>query len=1844
TNDAFGDRFNYLYFVPLIILGSFFMLNLVLGVLSGEFAKERERVEKRRAFLKLRRQQQTEKEFNGYMDWIQKAEEVILAEDTTTADERMRIISARRRAAKQRLKQAGKDPSFNDSNFEDSELFAESKSHSSYGDLLRRRKERCQGCWRREKRIRYAIRRMVKSQPFYWVVIILVFLNTVCGAIEHHGQPVWLSTFLYYAEFVFLGLFITEMLLKVYGLNVRIYFESSFNIFDCVVIIGSLFEIIWGFFHPDTSFGISVLRALRLLRIFKVTRYWASLRNLVLSLLNSMRSILSLLFLLFLFILIFALLGMQLFGGDFNFDEGRPTQNFDTFVKALLTVFQILTGEDWNTIMYNGIRAQGGVTGGGAIYSVYFVLVMVFGNYTLLNVFLAIAVDNLANAQELTEAEEEQAKLQEEVRNNLCLVLNCTFLLLKSYLSFFFPSIQLFTVGNLNFTSIESDDTAKLQGSSQIQGKPVLPYSSMFIFAPTNAIRRFCHFVVNLRYFDLFIMIVICASSIALAAEDPISEQSKRNTILEHFDYAFTGVFTIELILKVIDLGVVLHPGSYFRDTWNILDAIVVFFALVAFVVRRIGTSTSAKNLNTIKSLRVLRVLRPLKTINRVPKLKAVFDCVISSLKNVFNILIVYWLFQFIFAVIAVQLFQGKFFYCNDVSKMTRDDCQGQFIDYNERGDPFLQNRTWRTRDFNYDNVIHAILTLFTVTTGEGWPAVLKNSIDSTVADRGPSPDFRQEMAIFYVVFFIVFPFFFVNIFVALIIITFQNQGENELIEMDLDKNQKRCIDFAINARPLCRYMPKDRRSMKYRVWRLVVSTPFEYYIMVMIAINTLILMMKYHRQEQKSYFTASVDIEQQAYHNYCNTLLYFNSAFTVMFSVECMLKIMAFGPKNYFRDRWNIFDFITVIGSITDVLVSELQESAFLSLGFLRLFRAARLIKLLRQGYSIRIILWTFIQSIKALPYVFGNIKTDPHSQLNNHNNFQTFGDGILLLFRCATGENWQEIMLDCAAGKECEGSGESCGSSYTYLYFSTFNFLCSFIMLNLFVAVIMDNFDYLTRDSSILGPHHLDEFVRVWAEYDPGAKGLIHHRDVYEMLRNMEPPVGFGKNCPYRLAYRKLIRMNMPVDETGCVHFTTTLLALIRESLGIKTGPTEIMDQRDMELRETICKLWPVHGKKMLHLLVPPDSELLYHKMTVGKIYASYLIIENWRATRAFHGKGGTSKSASILARFFGAVKQNTHHPNVNSETEDEKGSLDVNELSEKTFIDGKHSRKNKLLTSDNNDTNQLRTPPEKDFIDQLLNTPISQLKKRSIISKIDQKCTTDKQHCQDESTTPTNQIQKPLNRFIQNKEEPLYRERNLRWCQNPSKHLHSDVHYEIAENSEETDRTDGSNEEFSEPTYCHRLPMITSPEKYYKDNQDSFIHQSDHPQVLQTNIDEIKHIPHVVPQVKSFTQKPLSASRMYGTHLLPSDDTTETNDFVINKRLSSEKSTTQYNIDLVKDEMPYYQLRDLNYPDIYTTSYKEMQTAGYKRPLQIPYQHSIPIFTKQRDIRGEPLWGLRNIPHLARNPSVEHTVKYPQYEQLFGHDSTGYDIPLTKQKSDQVYNPYSSLFYPVPPPSGSNTAMLRAHRSFDTDESPELPSNMHFQPVPPPTNYEWESNYFNQLYVPPKNQEIPDQSTKSANVQKPTFASTSHSNDSRLKKSSMHFLTPQLKRHYIPHSVTTQITRPKRRIYATITNCDINAANFCSNTVTNSIATTNITTTISSTTVIFTRPYNSPLSSTSLHSSEFHQLQQKPTDIMSSSSSSFPYYYNYPCTTDRQLQEISTMNQLENSSSCSNDDTVI
>uniref|UniRef100_A0A671PUV6 Voltage-dependent calcium channel type A subunit alpha-1 n=1 Tax=Sinocyclocheilus anshuiensis TaxID=1608454 RepID=A0A671PUV6_9TELE len=1297
TNDALGSTWNWLYFIPLIIIGSFFVLNLVLGVLSGEFAKERERVENRRAFMKLRRQQQIERELNGYRAWIDRAEEVMLAEEN---------------------KNSG--PSALDGKMFDLCCFSlifplvllVHKYFCSSGMPLNRASIRSAKRGptsyfrRKERMLRISVRRMVKTHTFYWIVLSLVALNTFCVAIVHHKQPQWLSSLLYFAEFLFLGLFLTEMFLKMYGLGPRLYFHSSFNCFDFGVIVGSIFEVLWGFFRPGTSFGISVLRALRLLRIFKITKYWVSLRNLVVSLMNSMKSIISLLFLLFLFIVVFALLGMQLFGGRFIFEDYTPT-NFDTFPAAIMTVFQILTGEDWNEVMYNGIRSQGGVKS-GMWSSVYFIVLTLFGNYTLLNVFLAIAVDNLANAQELTKVyparkraihrsraaysfedsesladarplnasnsfmsrRERRRRLTMSVWEQRTSQLRRHRQMSSREILFSSPSeehdgppgclhhkkpgispsnskriaIETTTTTTMPEATLEPPMAMDMPVDEQVivktwrpqnqrkKRKPQMHQKPLHLSAcsssnPTtrknlfHRVRRACHYIVNLRYFEMSILLVIAASSIALAAEDPVNTNSDRNKVLRYFDYVFTGVFTFEMIIKMIEQGLILHDGSYFRDLWNILDFIVVVGALVAFAL----TSNTGRDIKTIKSLRVLRVLRPLKTIKRLPKLKAVFDCVVTSLKNVFNILIVYKLFMFIFAVIAVQLFKGKFYYCTDSSKDTEDECKGYYIDYDK--DKKKEKREWKRRDFHYDNIMWALLTLFTVSTGEGWPQVLQHSVDVTEEDRGPSQGNRMEMSIFYVIYFVVFPFFFVNIFVALIIITFQEQGDKMMEECSLEKNERACIDFAISAKPLTRYMPQNRQTLQYRLWHFVVSPVFEYTILTMIALNTIVLMMKHHDPRIEGYD---------------NALKYLNTVFTVIFTVECVLKILAFGIMNYFRDTWNIFDFITVLGSITEIVVDKVHTVKGFNMGFLKLFRAARLIKLLRQGYTIRILLWTFVQSFKALPYVclliamlffiyaiigmqvFGNIKLNPKTQINEHNNFRTFFGALMLLFRSATGESWQEIMLSCLGEKDCEkdeslnnsttNEKKDCGTEFAYFYFVSFIFFSSFLMLNLFVAVIMDNFEYLTRDSSILGPHHLDEFVRIWGEYDRAACGRIHYTDMYEMLTCMSPPLGLGKKCPSKVAYKRLVLMNMPVDEDMSVHFTSTLMALIRTALDIKIARG--WGQMDIELQKEISVIWPHLSQKSLDLFVP------IHKasdMTIGKIYAAMMIMDYYKQNKA-------------------------------------------------------------------------------------------------------------------------------------------------------------------------------------------------------------------------------------------------------------------------------------------------------------------------------------------------------------------------------------------------------------------------------------------------------------------------------------------------------------------------------------------------------------------------------------------------------------------------------------------------
>uniref|UniRef100_A0A671RDS1 Voltage-dependent L-type calcium channel subunit alpha n=1 Tax=Sinocyclocheilus anshuiensis TaxID=1608454 RepID=A0A671RDS1_9TELE len=1073
-NDSIGFELPWIYFVSLVIFGSFFVLNLVLGVLSGEFSKEREKAVCRGELQEAQEKQQMEEDMIGYMDWLIEAEDM-------DEDGNKRNITVPLESGHQEELPCG-----------------------------------CQ------------------------------ILNTAASASEHYGQPQWLTDIQGVSNKILLALFTLEMLMKIYSFGFQIYFMALFNRFDCFVVCGGILETVLVEMDVIPPTGISV--------------HWTALSNLVASLLNSMKSIASLLLLLFLFLIIFALLGMQLFGGKFNFDEAQMKRStFDTFPSALLTCFQILTGEDWNSVMCDGIMAYGGPIFPNMIVSIYFVILFVCD--ILLNVFLAIAVDNLAG------------------------------------------------------------DGGKKKKDFQPKEKivPIPDGSSFFILErKTGILRVACHNLIHHHYFTNFILIFIIFSSFSLAAEDPIKTHSVRNVMLGYADYVFTAVFTIEIMLKMTVYGAFLHQGSFCRNAFNLLDLLVVSVSLTSFFF--------SSAISVVKILRVLRVLRPLRAINRAKGLKSVIQCVFVAIRTIGNILIVTTLLQFMFACIGVQLFKGRFYRCTDEAKHTPEECKGTFVVFKD-GDmnhPMVRERVWENSDFTFDNVLMGMLALFTVSTFEGWPQLLYKAIDANAENRGPIYNYRVEISIFFIIYIIIIAFFMMNIFVGFVIITFREQGEAEFKNCELSKNQRQCVYYALKAQPIKIYIPKNPSQLKF--WKIINSSQFEYIMFLLILLNTLTLAVQ-------------------------------------LFTVEMIIKLLALRPYHYFIDAWNSFDALIVVGSLVDIMIAEFSgkegESAKVSVTFFRLFRVMRLVKLLSKGEGIRTLLWTFVKSLQALPYVglliamiffiygvigmqtFGKIAIDDSTELNRNNNFQTFFMAVLLLFRCATGEQWQQIMLAALPGHRCDpesdiepGEEYSCGSNLAYLYFISFFALCAFLIINLFIAVIMDNFEYLTRDWTVLGTHHLDEFKRVWSDYDPEATGRIKHLDVVTMLRRIQPPLGFGKLCPHRVACRRLVAMNVPLHPDGTVSFNATLFALVRTSLKIKTdGP---IDQQNEELRAIIKKIWKRTKPKLLEEVIPPPSG---NEVTAGKFYASFLIQDYFKKFRKRkekeRKKKGKDKSASLQVK---------------------------------------------------------------------------------------------------------------------------------------------------------------------------------------------------------------------------------------------------------------------------------------------------------------------------------------------------------------------------------------------------------------------------------------------------------------------------------------------------------------------------------------------------------------------------------------------------------------------------------
>ena len=190
------------------------------------------------------------------------------------------------------------------------------------------------------------------------------------------------------------------MIIKLFGLGFKEYARDSFNLFDALVVVLSIVDIIVTEAIGDggETGALSAFRGVRLLRVFKLARSWSSFRKILAKIIDTMKHTAIFSVLLLMFALIFSLLGMELFGYNIHFYDNQPVDkefpgaeaprpNFDNLGMGFTTVFAIAIGDDWNALMAQAYRNQ------GFIAIIFYPLVFCAMTLILLSLFLAILLE-----------------------------------------------------------------------------------------------------------------------------------------------------------------------------------------------------------------------------------------------------------------------------------------------------------------------------------------------------------------------------------------------------------------------------------------------------------------------------------------------------------------------------------------------------------------------------------------------------------------------------------------------------------------------------------------------------------------------------------------------------------------------------------------------------------------------------------------------------------------------------------------------------------------------------------------------------------------------------------------------------------------------------------------------------------------------------------------------------------------------------------------------------------------------------------------------------------------------------------------------------------------------------------------------------------------------------------------------------------------------------------------------------------------------------------------------------------------------------------------------------------
>jgi hypothetical protein len=721
---------------------------------------------------------------------------------------------------------------------------------------------------------------------------------------------------------------------------------------------------------------------------------------------------------------------------------------------------------------------------------------------------------------------------------------------------------------------------------------------TLFCLDIKNPLRRFSLWLVSQPRFDNVILVLIIVSSVILAIDTPLLDPtSVLASVLSIIDAVLAVSFGMEMMLKIFAWGLVMHKGAYLRNAWNVLDGTLVILTFLSLA------STEFPTLRSLRSLRAFRALRPLRVIARNDGMRVVVNALFSALPSILNVFVVFMLFILIFAIVGVGLLKG-----------TMNACQGPMFDslpterqyliahprpYSaltpmERGWSIIPNATfpgatskvvclwmgaqWQpTTPVNFDNVFQGSLTLFEMSTTEGWVDVLLAGVDSRGIDMQPLPNANPAMALFFMIFILVGSFFFLNAFVGVTIDNFSRSKEGTNLATKEQKEWIQLTDAVLNTKPLKR--PRQPRSATRRkAFQIVQSGWFEPFIMGCILLNAIVM--------AASFYGMPV-----AWSNILDTL---NTIFAIIFTVEAALKLVALG-WNYWAAAWNVFDFIVVVASVVGMLLSVFSSFSIGPVASLvRTVRVGRVIRLVKQARSLRLLFRALLVTLPGLANIasllglfiviyailgqqlFAHVKYG--ATFNEDANFRSFGSALLLLLRAATGEDWNALQSDLANTEDCSNNPSwddsfprGCGSPVAALiFFVSFTVTVSFVLLNLVVGLLLEAFSNEGVGSK-LSAEQIEQFSEVWAEFDPDASGFVPANQMGSLLRVLPPPLGFGRHndasddaVRKRVLQLRITTWRGPNDiQGGQVQFADVMLGLGRWMVefgggkSVNTGP---------------------------------------------------------------------------------------------------------------------------------------------------------------------------------------------------------------------------------------------------------------------------------------------------------------------------------------------------------------------------------------------------------------------------------------------------------------------------------------------------------------------------------------------------------------------------------------------------------------------------------------------------------------------------------------------------------------